>query len=86
MQLGFVTGAVWATRKMPQLVGLIFLLVEPENGGDPFVAVDSVGAGPGDRVLVTRGSGAKGTENLPIDARVVGIVDMIERRESHVSE
>jgi ethanolamine utilization protein EutN len=91
MQLGTVIGNVWATRKEDDLTGLKFLFVQPElpdrtSVGDPFIAVDRIGAGFGDRVLVTRGSAAANMsieKNLPIDALIIGIVDSIdvERKE-----
>ncbi|MHC0036407.1 EutN/CcmL family microcompartment protein [Pseudoneobacillus sp. C159] len=91
MQMGTIIGNVWATRKEDHLAGLKFLFVQPElpDGtivDPPFVAVDRIGAGVGDRVLVTRGSAAAnmtGELKLPIDALVIGIIDSIdvERKE-----
>ncbi|WP_066288623.1 EutN/CcmL family microcompartment protein [Bacillus sp. FJAT-29937] len=86
MQLGTVIGNVWATRKEDDLRGLKFLIVQPElpNGKaveSPFVAVDRIGAGNGDRVLVTRGTAAANmsdASNLPIDALIIGIIDSID--------
>lgn len=55
MILGIVKGTVVATRKMPELVGYKFLLVEPVFGSkkDTIVAGDNIGAGVGEMVLVT---------------------------------
>jgi ethanolamine utilization protein EutN len=86
MQLGTVIGNVWATRKEENLRGLKFLIVQPElpNGSSieaPFIAVDRIGAGVGDRVMVTKGSAASHlvTESkLPIDALIIGIIDSID--------
>jgi ethanolamine utilization protein EutN len=86
MQLGTVIGNVWATRKEDNLRGLKFLIVQPElpNGSPiyaPFIAVDRIGAGVGDRVMVTKGSAAahfSPEEQLPIDALIIGIIDSIE--------
>lgn len=86
MQIGTVIGNVWATRKEERLQGLKFLIVQPEhpNGsaiGPAFVAVDRIGAGVGDRVMVTKGSPAANITpdlQLPIDALIVGIVDSID--------
>ncbi|WP_210366966.1 EutN/CcmL family microcompartment protein [Bacillus sp. REN3] len=86
MQIGTVIGNVWATRKEEELRGLKFLIVEPQypdgsSSGSPFVAVDKIGAGFGDTVLVTKGSAAAnmGSETrLPIDALIIGIVDSID--------
>ncbi|OIK06620.1 ethanolamine utilization protein EutN [Bacillus sp. MUM 116] len=86
MEMGTVIGNVWATRKEDELKGLKFLIVQPEmpnrtSAGMPFIAVDRIGAGFGDQVLVTRGSAASNMSNdkkLPIDALVIGIIDSID--------
>lgn len=82
MLVGKVVDSVIATRKNEHLVGCKFLIVEPfekmEGGGGRIVAVDNVGAGIGEIVLVAKGSAARvgcGMEKAPIDAAVVGIVD-----------
>ncbi len=82
MLLGIVVGSVWCTRKVEALTGQTFLLVAPEGyQGPALVCADRAGAGPGDQVLVTRGSAARrpAGEDLPVDAAIVGIVDRIER-------
>jgi microcompartment protein CcmK/EutM len=86
MLLGRVIGTVWATRKDPKVVGMKWLVVralKPDRKPlDTFVvAVDAVGAGLGETVLVTQGSSARQTEltsNKPVDAVIVAIVDGIE--------
>lgn len=84
MTLGEVVGNVWATRKEDGLTGLKFLVVRPDSPSENdahFVAVDRIGAGVGDRVLVTRGSSSSHVEEhqpLPIDAIIIGIVDAVE--------
>lgn len=86
MQVGTVIGNVWATRKEDGLVGLTFLFVQPEgpNGAPiaaPLVALDRIGAGIGDQVIVTSGSAARFVfkdKELPIDAVIIGIVDSID--------
>ena len=92
MFLGRVTGHVVATQKDKTLGGQKLLIVEPLNvkyddGGKPtglgntgraIVALDVVGCGEGQLVLVVQGSSARmceATRNLPADAAVVGIVD-----------
>ncbi|SRR6187549_38799 len=84
-----VTGSVVATQKVDTMVGYKLLVVEPyrvdakdrnklETTGRTFIAVDSLGAGEGDFVLITQGSSARltpETKNMPIDTVVVGIVD-----------
>ncbi|PWW31978.1 ethanolamine utilization protein EutN [Cytobacillus oceanisediminis] len=86
MQMGTVIGNVWATRKEDDLTGLKFLIVQPESPNESsaegsFIAVDRIGAGVGDQVLVTRGSAAanmSGNAKLPIDALIIGIIDSID--------
>lgn len=71
---------VWATRKAEQLNGLKFMLAEELNGkqaGRRLIAVDIIGAGIGDRVIISTGSSARQLigKDIPVDAVVVGIVD-----------
>lgn len=86
MIIGEVVGNVWATRKEESLNGLKLLIVKPidpvsNREMTAIVAADSVGAGVGERVLVTRGSSARMTSERrdgPIDATIVGIIDEVE--------
>ncbi len=86
MILGKVVGTVWATRKDEQMVGMKIQIVREVdldyNPKDRFViAVDSVGAGVGEIVLVAQGSSARQTElthNKPIDAVITAIVDKLD--------
>ena len=87
MILAKVIGQIVATQKEPSHEGKKLLLVQPltiheEPTGDPIVAVDSVDAGVGDRVLaVQEGFSAMtsvGHTDAPIDAAVIGIVDHVE--------
>ena len=73
MILGIVKGTVVATRKMPELVGYKFLLVEPVFGSKK----DTIVAGVGEMVLVTTDETTQhGLDHpSPIDAFIVGIVD-----------
>ncbi len=82
MIVGKIVGSVVATRKNEKLVGSKFLIVEPlermDRQQDRLVAIDNVGAGIGEIVLVAQGSAARIGCNLadsPIDAAIVGIVD-----------
>ncbi len=81
MIIGKVTGSIVATRKNKNLVGQKLMIVEPiANGGNrnKIVAIDDVGAGIGEIVIVAEGSAARigcGRENAPVDAAIVGIVD-----------
>lgn len=87
MILAKVTGVLWATRKDPQLEGHKLLIVHPMDlegklAGSALIALDRVDAGEGDRVLVNKeGSGARlmyGSNQIPVQAVVVGIVDRVE--------
>lgn len=80
MLIGKVVGNIWATRKEDGLTGLKFLVVQPDNQNQPaFIAVDRIGAGLDDHVMVTKGTPASFIEEkkLPIDALIIGIVDSI---------
>lgn len=86
MTLGKVTGTVVATQKDEKLVGSKLMIVQDVNlDGETekqyTVAVDAVGAGIGEIVLVATGSSARQTSvtsNKPVDAVVMAIVDTIE--------
>ncbi len=82
MIVGKVLGNVISTRKSEKLIGNRFLIVEPvqsmSGGKNQMVAIDIIGAGVGEYVLVSTGSAARiGTdnENCPVDAAIVGILD-----------
>lgn len=77
------TGTVVSTVKHERLHGRKLLLVRrsaPDGtpSGDPFIAVDAVGAGEDEVVIVSIGSAAReteGTRSAPVDATIIGIVD-----------
>lgn len=83
MQIGRVDGTVVSTAKEPTLEGRKLLVVrlldlDAHETGDYVVAIDAVGAGAGDVVLVATGSSARMTEatrDRPSDAVVIAIVD-----------
>ena len=81
MLIGKVVGSVVSTRKCDNLVGNKFMIVEPIPSlkiDNRIVAVDKVGAGIGELVLVAQGSAARigcGDDRAPIDASIVGIID-----------
>lgn len=82
MIVGKVIGSIVSTRKMDTLVGNKFMVVEPlssmECSQKKIIAIDNIGAGIGEIVLVATGSAARigsHMENSPIDAAIVGIVD-----------
>ncbi len=86
MFVGIVTGTVVSTRKIEKLVGSKFMIVQHIENNKPVnkftVAVDTVGAGEGERVIVATGSAARlvlDYANSPVDASIVGIVDNISQ-------
>jgi microcompartment protein CcmK/EutM len=84
--LGKVIGTVWSTKKDDKLVGAKFLLVRELdidlNEKERFVvAVDSVGAGDGEVVIVASGSSSRMTtftKDKPVDAVIMAIVDKLD--------
>lgn len=86
MFLGKVIGTVWSTKKDENLTGSKLLIVrqidlELNEKNNFVVAVDSVGAGEGEVVLVATGSSARQTsitKNKPIDAVIMAIVDKLD--------
>lgn len=87
MLLGTVIGNLWSTQKEPTLEGLRFLVVRPldaEGRGtaETVVAVDPLGAGLGDRVLVAYGRAARHAigrgHDIGFQSAIVGIVDRCE--------
>lgn len=91
MMIAKVTGSLVATQKVETMVGHKLMLVElfrldPDSrdslvtSGRVLVAVDTVGAGLGEMVLITQGSSARltpETKNLPVDTVIVGILDTV---------
>ena len=82
MIVGKVVGSVVSTRKSDKLIGQKFMIVEPVHHMkadlSQIVAIDIIGAGIGEYVLVAQGSAARigcGEETAPIDAAIVGIID-----------
>lgn len=89
MIIGKVTGSIVSTRKEEKLIGSKFMVVELLNKNrdskESIVAVDNIGAGIGEFVLVATGSAARrisGAENSPVDATIVGIIDSGEELEN----
>lgn len=87
MILARVIGQVIATQKEPSHEGKKILLVQALNlqnevTGEPFVALDAVDAGIGDRVLAIQegfsAMTAVGHTDAPIDAAIIGVVDAVE--------
>jgi len=87
MQIARVKGNVVSTNKTDKLLGLKLLIVVPidlvtfEEKGQPVVAIDTVGAGIGEVVMLCSGSSSRQTaltENKPSDMAIVAIIDSIE--------
>jgi len=92
MILARVEGSVVATKKNPKMTGQKFLVVRPlvidspsaremKPGSSTLVAVDSLGAGEGEFVLVVQGSSARlaaDDKDTPVDAVIIGIVDTVD--------
>lgn len=72
---------IWATRKSERLNGLKLMIAQVIGGsrdGEQMIVCDVIGAGIGDRVLITTGSAARRMledDAIPVDAAVVGIID-----------
>ena len=82
-----IIGSAVCTCKEQKLVVLKMLVVQPislltlENEGKPVVAIDAVGAGESEVVLVVGGSSARQTEvtnNMPVDATIMAVIDYID--------
>ena len=87
MLIAKVVGNVWSTKKNEEIHALRLLFVEPlgkdmKPAGDVLIAVDEIGAGVDEMVIVTQGAPAmqafKRDKLIPVDAVVVGIVDSME--------
>jgi ethanolamine utilization protein EutN len=87
MRIGRVIGDVVATQKVPSHEGRKILVIQPLNldgtdRGDPVLSLDAVGAGVGERVLVTNegfsAMTAVGRPNSPIDSAVIGVIDSVD--------
>ena len=85
MVIGRVVGNLLATIKKPELEKYKLLLIEPQSSrahsksSGYFAAIDLVGAGIGDQVVVLTGSQVQNAvpEKVPADAAIVGIIESI---------
>lgn len=82
MLAGKVVGSIVSTRKNDKLIGNKFMIVEIIDSmrakEQQLIAVDNIGAGIGEYVLVAQGSAARigcDMADAPIDAAIVGIID-----------
>ena len=87
MLIARVVGDLVATQKHPSHEGRNLLLVQPlnldgTNRGDAVIALDAIGVGIGDRVLLTTDGfsamTAVGRPNSPIDSAVIGVIDSVD--------
>jgi len=84
-EMARVIGRLWATSKYPDLESATMQIIEPltceqQPAGRPFIAVDTVGAGPGELVFYVTAYEAVipfHKDLVPIDAAIVGIVDEV---------
>ncbi len=94
MWVGKIIGTLVATPKDDSLTGSKLLIVQPVKfgsrpAGNPIVAVDTIGAGTGETVLVVDGSSARhvtGNPQAAVDAAIIGIIDSIEIKQSLLEE
>ena len=90
MNLATVIGELWATRRSPGLENTTLRWIQPEDAarrplGDPVVAVDTVGAAPGEQVFYVTAREAVlplAADEAPVDASIVGIVEGISTRDA----
>ena len=83
MLIARVLGNLWATKKDERLNGYKLLAVQIKGSGskETVVAVDTIGAGIGEDVLIVRGAQTKNIlrdQDTPVDAAIVGIIDSVE--------
>lgn len=86
MLIAKVIGSAVASVKLDALKSSKLLVVRPADGngivnGAPFLAVDLVGAGSGELVVVSQGSSARmaaGASTSPVDAAIIGILDSLQ--------
>ena len=86
MLIAKVMGTAVASAKHAALNSTKILIICPASpagdiSGDPFLAVDLAGAGPGELVIVSQGSSARMAtdyKNSPVDAAIVGILDSLQ--------
>lgn len=87
MIIGRVIGSVVSSCKAEKLQGKKLLIVQPLDmisinpDGKPVIAIDTVGSGKGEVVMVVSGSSARQTvvtNGTPVDAAIIGIIDQVE--------
>ncbi len=87
MIVGKIIGTVVCTQKDASLIGKKMLVVQPlkmtdlSNAGSPFIALDAIGSGVGEVVMVVGGSSARLADDfskVAVDQSIIGIIDTIE--------
>lgn len=86
MLLGRVIGTLVATRKDESLIGSKLMITQPldldyKPVGEPFIAVDTVGAGIGEVIFYAEGTASRNAamkHDAAIDAAIIGIVDNMD--------
>lgn len=94
MYLGKIIGTVVATRKDENLVGSKLMITQPLNMklkaiGEPVIAVDTVGAGIGELIILSKGTAARIAArkmDSPIDIAIVGIIDEMDIHDEELEE
>ena len=95
MQIARVKGNVVSTNKAEKMLGMKLLVVKPidldtmEEKGALVVAVDAVGAGENEVVMLVGGSSSRqtaNTDNKPVDMAIVAIIDHIDKQGKRVFE
>ncbi len=95
MQLARVKGTVVSTNKAEKMKGLKLLIVKPieietfEEKGSLIVAIDAIGAGQGEVVMLVGGSSSRATEitdGKPVDMSIVAIIDSVEVNDTRIFE
>ena len=95
MQVGTVVGQVWATQKESTLEGLRLLVVQPyllgeQQSAETLVAVDTIGADMGERVLVVVGRAARHAigkgHDIGYQCAIVAVVDGMQLADKRVGQ
>jgi len=99
MFIAKVVGSVVSTQKVETMIGHKLLVIEPYRinpetradmvtTGRTLIAIDTMGAGENEYVLVVQGSSARmtpETKNLPVDAVIIGIIDSVRVGKENVT-
>ena len=78
MKLGIISGKVWATKRIDAMPAGALLVVELEGSKETIIALDTLGCGEGERVIVSQNDRAADvmlSQETVIDAIIVGVLD-----------